>query len=377
MNPETGGPPNGINYISPFLNELNTATTILCLDSPEESFIKNSQINIIALAENKTSWQFSSNLYHWLINNLEDFDVVIVHGIWIYHSYAVSKAIKNLKKLNPNFKTKHFIYPHGMLDSYFQVDKKRILKSIRNYFYWHLIESKNINNADGIIYTSVGEMEIASKTFSNYKPKQIFNLGYSVTIPNDIYKQKDAEEYFLFLGRYDPKKGIDTIIHAYCELCNKKVKLPKLIIAGPGLNADYGKFIQKLVRSNDFLSCQIELKDMVTGAEKWQLITNAKLMILWSHQENFGVTIAESIGMGVPVLLSKQVNIWDEIVNNNAGFAENDTVEKLIETIFKFNQLSESSYNTMCLNAKKTYEVLYKPGEYAKRLKVLFEAKNE
>jgi glycosyltransferase involved in cell wall biosynthesis len=203
-------------------------------------------------------------------------------------------------------------------------------------------------------------------------------LGYGVTLPNDIYKQKDGEEYFLFLGRYDHKKGIDTIINAYHQLIlGKLIKLPKLIIAGPGLNYEYGNYIQNLVKENVKLNNQIELKNMVTGAEKWQLIANAKAMILWSHQENFGISVAESLGMGVPVLLSKQVNIWDQIVNNNAGFAENDTVDELIETILKFNQLSESSYNTMCLNAKKTYEALYKPVEYAKRLKVLFEAKNE
>jgi glycosyltransferase involved in cell wall biosynthesis len=378
MDPKTGGPPNGINYITPFLNEINIDTTILCLDNPEESYIKNSQINIIALAENKTSWQYNPKLYHWLYNNLKNFDVVIVHGIWIYHSFAVTKAIKNLKKLNSNFEIKHFIYPHGMLDSYFQTEKKRILKSIRNYFYWHLVESKNINNATGIIYTSKIEMEIASKTFSKYKPKQIFNLGYGIAVPNDIYKQKNTEEYFLFLGRYDNKKGIDTIINAYHQIyLNYKIILPKLIIAGPGLNGEYGKHIQNLVNRNDNLKYQIELKDIVFGIEKWHLIANAKAMILWSHQENFGITVAESLGMGVPVLLSKQVNIWDEIVLNNAGFSENDTVGKLVETILKFNKLTELDYNLMCLNAKKMYHNYYKPEKYANRLKVLFETKND
>lgn len=378
MDPKTGGPPNGINYITPCLNELNVETTIVCLDNVDELFIKNSQNNIIALAEKKTSWQYSKKLFHWLINNLKDYDVVIVHGIWIYHSFAVTKAIKALRKFKPSFKIKHFIYPHGMLDSYFQTEKKRIVKSIRNYFYWHLVESKNINNATGIIYTSKGEMEIASKTFSNYNPKQIFNLGYGVSVPNDVFKQKVDSEYFLFLGRYDHKKGIDTIIDVYRELSiNKKVNLTKLIIAGPGLNSEYGKYIQKLVNDNDILINHIELKDMVCGTEKWQLIANSKAMILWSHQENFGISIAESMGMGVPVLLSKQVNIWNEIVSNNAGFADNDTVEKLIETIIKFNKISISEYEIMCLNAKKTYEEFYRPGKYANRLKGIFDTKNE
>ncbi len=378
MDPKTGGPPNGINYITPFFNELNVETTIVCLDNVDELFIKNSQNIIIALAEKKTSWQYSKKLFHWLINNLKDYDVVIVHGIWIYHSFAVTKAIKALRKFKPNFQIKHFIYPHGMLDSYFQTEKKRLIKSIRNYFYWHIFESNNINNATGIIYTSNGEMEIASKTFSNYNPKQIFNLGYGVAVPNDIYKQNEASDYFLFLGRFDHKKGIDTIIHAFHYLLlNDHIKLPKLIIVGPGLNSEYGKYIQSLLKGINHLKHSIELRDMVMGNEKWQLIANAKAMILWSHQENFGISVAESLGMGVPVLLSKQVNIWNEIVLNHAGFADNDTVEKLIETIIKFNKISISEYELMCLNAKKTYEEFYRPGKYANRLKGIFDTKNE
>ena len=378
MDPKTGGPPNGINYITPYLTALNIETTIVCFDNSEAHFVKNSNFKIIALAENKTSWQYNSKLYEWLINNLEKYDVVFVHGIWIYHSYAVSKAIKNLKKENTNLKIKHFIYPHGMLDSYFQKDKNRFLKSIRNFFYWHFIECKNLNNANGIIFTSQGEMEIASKTFSNYKPMQTLNLGYGVDIPMEDFKQKTPEEYYLFLGRYDSKKGIDTIINAYKNLLlRNEINLPKLIIAGPGLNNEYGKFIQNLVKCNGVLKYKIELLNMVYGTEKWQLISNAKAMILWSHQENFGISVAEALGMGVPVLLSKQVNIWREIVSNNAGFSENDSEVKLVETILKFNNLSASEYHTMCVNAKNTYLQLYQPNKYASRLKALFENKYE
>ena len=98
MDPKTGGPPNGINYITPYLNDLNVETTIVCLDKPNELFIKNSTIKMIALAQNKTAWQYNSQLYSWLINNLINYDVVTVHGLWLYQNYAVAKAIKTLRK---------------------------------------------------------------------------------------------------------------------------------------------------------------------------------------------------------------------------------------------------------------------------------------
>lgn len=371
MDPKTGGPPNGIKYMTHFLVELNIETTIICLDSTADEFIKNTNLNIIALNENKTPWQYNSRLYNWLLNNLINYDSVIVHGIWLYHTYAVSKAIKALKSRNKLLNLSYFIYPHGMLDSYFQSNKTRKLKALRNYFYWHLIEHKNIAIADGLIFTSEEEKNIAAKTFSNYKPKQTFNLGYGIKRPNNTIKRTAQNDYFLFLGRYNAKKGIDTIINAYKKLLQVNEGIPKLVIAGPGLIAPYGKYIQNLVNDNYFLTKHIELKDMVSGDEKWNLLANAKAMILWSHQENFGISVAESLSVGVPVLISKQVNIWSEIVLSNAGLAGNDTEDSLVDTINTFCALSNNEYDEMCLFAKKTYEALYSPENYAERIKTL------
>ncbi|MFY7732793.1 MAG: glycosyltransferase [Bacteroidia bacterium] len=371
MDPKTGGPPNGIKYITPFLDELNIETTIVCLDNINDEFIKKTSLNIVALNENKTTWQYNSRLYNWLLNNLINYDAVIVHGIWLYHTYAVSKAVNTLRKTNELFKTKYFIFPHGMLDGYFQSNKTRKLKAFRNYFYWHLVEHKNVAIADGLIFTSEEEKNIASKTFANYKPKQTLNLGYGIDVPINTFKQTGNKDYFIFLGRYDEKKGIDTIINTYKKLVQENSTIPKLVIAGPGLDAPYGQYIQRLVNESDVLGNHVELKEMVSGEEKWKLLANAKAMILWSHQENFGISVAESLGLGIPVLLSKQVNIWTEIVSNKAGLAEDDTEENLINVIKSFCKLSEYEYEQMCINAMKTYENNYKPHLYVKRLQTI------
>ncbi len=371
LDPKTGGPPHGIKSITPFLEELNIDTTIVCLDNDANEFIKNTTLDIIALNEKKTPWQYNSRLYNWLLNNLTNYDAVIVHGIWLYHTYAVTKAIKTLKTRNNLLDLTYFIYPHGMLDTYFQSNKTRKLKALRNYIYWHLIEHKNIAIADGLIFTSEEEKNIAARTFTNYKPKQTLNLGYGINVPKNTIKRIVENDYFIFLGRYHPKKGIDTIVNAYKKLLDANEVIPKLMIAGPGLNTPYGQYIQKLVNDNSVLANCIELIDMVSGEEKWNLLTNAKAMILWSHQENFGISVAESLSVGVPVLISKQVNIWSEIVENNAGIADNETMDSLVETIKTFCTLSKNEYYEMSISAKKTYEALYNPGNYAKRLKSL------
>jgi glycosyltransferase involved in cell wall biosynthesis len=65
---------------------------------------------------------------------------------------------------------------------------------------------------------------------------------------------------------------------------------------------------------------------MLLGDDKWGALQCAEVFLLPSHQENFGIAVAESLSVGVPVLISKSVNIWSEIVNEGAGLACEDNV---------------------------------------------------
>jgi glycosyltransferase involved in cell wall biosynthesis len=63
------------------------------------------------------------------------------------------------------------------------------------------------------------------------------------------------------------------------------------------------------------------------GEEKWGALAAAEVFALPSHQENFGIAVAEALASELPVLLSDKVNIWREIVADGAGLAEPDTME--------------------------------------------------
>ena len=72
---------------------------------------------------------------------------------------------------------------------------------------------------------------------------------------------------------------------------------------------------------------------MLSGAAKWGALYGCEAFVLPSHQENFGIAVVEALACGRPVLISDQVNIWREIVEDGAGIAEADTeegVEKLL-----------------------------------------------
>src|SRR5690606_42124112 len=142
---------------------------------------------------------------------------------WLYSSYAVYLAIKNMNKQK---RPKYFVMPHGMLDPYFQKAEDRRLKALRNWVYWKLIEHKVVNNADALLFTCEEERELAKKPFKPYQPKKECIVGLGVEIPPlynptmDKAFQSRCEElknrpFLLFLSRIHEKKGIDLLVKAY------------------------------------------------------------------------------------------------------------------------------------------------------------------
>ena len=63
---------------------------------------------------------------------------------------------------------------------------------------------------------------------------------------------------------------------------------------------------------------------MLEDEMKEGALAAADAFVLPSHQENFGMSVAEALAAGLPVLISNRVNIWREIDNDRAGYVEND-----------------------------------------------------
>ena len=89
-----------------------------------------------------------------------------------------------------------------------------------------------------------------------------------------------------------------------------------LVMAGPAPD-DLLAALQSLVQKLGLVE-RVTFAGMLQGAEKWGAMRAAEAFVLPSHQENFGVAAAEALAMGVPALLSTQVNIWREVVSGGA-----------------------------------------------------------
>ena len=337
MDPKGGGPCQGIRNNTPELEKFNIFCEIATTDISQTW--ADDGLTVHTLGEKKNAWSYSSKLIPWLIKNIPRFDAIIIHGLWQYHSFAVYSAIKKLERKKIST-PKVYVMPHGMLDPYFQRDPSRRLKAIRNWVYWLLIEKQVVNNADAILFTCETELLLARETFPLYKPKEELNIGYGIIAPPLFKDQMKADflektqgefPYFLFISRIHQKKGVDLLLLAYNQLLNENKdntdNIPALVIAGPGIDTSFGQSLLKIIEDFPLLELKVYVVGMLTGDAKWGAFYGCEVFVLPSHQENFGIVVAEALACGKPVLISDQVNIWREIEDANAGIIGKDTLE--------------------------------------------------
>lgn len=388
MDPKLGGVSQAVRTMILGLSTYGIYNEVASLDSPESSFLKEDSFTINALGPSKGPWSYGPNVLPWLVDNLARFDSIILHGLWLYNGYAIFKALSKYRKSqNVTDSPRFYVMPHGMLDPYFQKASGRKIKALRNWAYWKLIESKVVNTADGILFTCEEERRLAHIPFSPYRPKSEKVVGLGVEEPPAFHPDMQKaflikcpevanQPYLLFLGRIHEKKGVDLLINAYSAVINKlrvagslemvdstldtisseAITIPKLVIAGPGLDTAYGEEIKKLVSEDKYLDDNIIFTGMLTGEAKWGAFYGCEAFVLPSHQENFGIAVVEALACGKPVLISNQIHIWREIDSEGGALIADDTqhgTNTLLETWFS---LSKNERKIISTNAREAYK---------------------
>ncbi len=388
MDPKLGGVCQAVTTIIKGLETYpNVQNEVVSFDNPDASFIKEKTYPVHALGSGKGPWFYNPFYISWLVQNLSNFDTVILHGLWNYQGYGLVKALRLLKhsdkKKNASFITKFFVMPHGMLDPYFQKASGRKLKAVRNWLYWKVIERKVVNQADGLLFTCEAELQLSQKTFTPYHPVKELVVGLGVEEPplyttsmREAFLSKcsdlNNQPYLLFISRIHEKKGADLLIDAYVEtylpqdfndpanqqdaVLTKQKLTSKLVVAGPGLETPYGQKIKGSALRLQQPETTVFFPGMLTGDAKWGAFYGCEAFVLPSHQENFGIAVVEALACGKPVLISNQVNIWAEIASSKAGIIADDTAAGTEQLMESWNKLSKEQKIEMGKNARKCYE---------------------
>jgi glycosyltransferase involved in cell wall biosynthesis len=127
-----------------------------------------------------------------------------------------------------------------------------------------------------------------------------------------------------------------------------------LAIAGPG-DVDLIRKLKLQIQERD-LGFRVEWLGMLQGEQKWGAFYAADAFILPSHQENFGIVVAEALSTSTPVLITNKVNIWREIDAAGAGFVEDDDVDGVINLLNRWFKLTTKEKLVMSINARACYQ---------------------
>ncbi len=95
---------------------------------------------------------------------------------------------------------------------------------------------------------------------------------------------------------------------------------------------DYEQKI-KLKIENSPLRSHTTITGFVSGDLKASLLQSADLFVLPSYYENFGIAVAEAMVAGVPVVISDQVHIYQQVIDSNSGWVGATDIQALVELI--------------------------------------------
>ena len=361
VNPKSGGPIEGVCQQARAHALFGHSVEIASLDKADSSYLAFPNLKVYPCNKSKLDSILPLTLYTWLKSNHKSFDCIIVNGIWGLHLIATRLALANSN-------TPYFVFSHGMLDPWFKY--RFPLKHLKKWLVWPWAIYPALRDAEAVFFTCEQEKLLARKSFWLYDCNEtVINFGTEgIPSPQDNYTASFVENHptllgkriFLFLGRVHPKKGPDLLISSIAELTKENLwnaNTMKLVFAGPNDSS----YALKLARLSESLgiSNSIYWTGMVSGRQKWGAFQSAEAFMLPSHQENFGIAVAEALSCGIPVMISPAVNIANEIKCDRAGLVEPDNLAGTVQLFRRWFALSTADKASMGIAARQCFETRF------------------
>lgn len=367
VDPSQGGPIEGLRRSTDVLTQAGHHTEVLSLDDPDASCLKTFPFKVHALGTGITRYRYTRKINSWISDNAHRFDVAVVHGLWNHASVGGGQAL--IKAGLP-----YVVFTHGMMDPWFKTAYP--LKHAAKQLFWWLSQGAVLNNAQRVLFTSEDEMISSRNVFrpATYTETTVPYGAAEIDLKDHegaraafrkIVPELSNAPYFLFLSRIHPKKGCDLLIEAFGDFALRNPD-HHLVIAGPD-QAGLVSSLKERAEALGFLN-RLHFPGMLQGDEKWGAYLEAEAFVLPSHQENFGIVVAEALGSGAPVLTTDKVNIWREVLSSGAGYIEPDTQEGITALLTGWGDLTLDEKNQMGVCARQCFEKHFQLGAAANGL---------
>ena len=329
-----GGPSQMVLGLAPALARQDVKVTILTTDSNGDTGQKPLDVTL-----NSPIKQDDYEIIYFKCSpfrryNAGEYDLAHIHALFSPVS-STAAAVCRAKKLP------YILRPLGTLDPA-DLQKKRQLK----LFYAALLERPNINKAAAIHFTSEQEAKVSHRFDVNTKDlviplgvKDCKDVKMSVSnqcrdIKNNVSKFNipDNVPKILFMSRIDPKKGLDILIPALEKLLSEGLSFHFVLAGTNPQDPNYEQKIKSQIQASS-LNKYTTITGFVTGELKSALLESADLFVLPSYYENFGIAVAEAMVAGIPVVISDQVHICQDISGSESGWVGKTNIESIADLL--------------------------------------------
>lgn len=366
VNPASGGPAEGLRQLCHIYDSGGHENEVATLDAPDDVVQYNFPAKVHALGPGTGVYGYTPLATPWLKEHVSKFDLVFLNCIWQYNVLAAYRALQKCD-------TPYGVFAHGMLDPYFKIEFP--LKHIKKLFYWHFFLHRILHNANAVLFTCEEERLLARRSFNRYQVREhVLNFGI---FGPDVDLANAREEFLagwprlrgkrlaFSMGRIHPKKGIDILIEAFAQSLARDSNW-ELVIAGPD-QIDHRAELESLAAGLGVAE-KITWTGMLGGALKWGALAASDVFVLPSHQENFGIVVAEALACGLPIIISNKVNIWREVDTHNAGLICSDTVESVRGCLKQWSGLKTDEIAEVRIRCRKCFDDYFNYSEIAGKM---------
>ncbi len=161
-------------------------------------------------------------------------------------------------------------------------------------------------------------------------------IPWGVTLPNVAPKRVLPYPYFLYVGGYDTRKGIDVLVRAYNTLQGEGTDA-KLVLAGKPrpLDDETDRLLHEGIMRGSIVQT-----GYVTDEELCNLYAGAICSLYLSKAEGFGLPIIEAMHYGCPAIASKS-SCLPEIGSDAACCVDRDNVGEVTSAMLRMQHDEE------------------------------------
>ncbi len=325
LDPRYGGLSSAVPALGQALSEwtqCRASIAAFCL--PEEHFKPRGffSANLSFWPSSRGSWLHNQRLKSSFQQRIAEADGVHIHGLWEQSTIEACRAADAAGK-------PYVLSAHGMLEPW-ALHNKRWKKLL----YAALVERSNVREAACRFALTAAEAG-DYRRFGCSGPVAIIPNGVSLPGLRDkelfleAYPKLRGQRLVLFLGRLHPKKGVDLLLKAWIEVA-PDYRDTHLVFAGPDAEGTQAQL--EAIAAAHKLEGQVTFTGMLHEQMKWSALAAAEAFTLPSHSEGLSMSVLEAMGMGLPVIITRQCNL-PEVEQHGAGWTIEPATPSLVQAL--------------------------------------------